>query len=155
MKTLHELNGGHWTYSWAWGVPLIVLTVMVHSLALSETRHRIVAGLTNSYSDERFSLRFALTVGVAVVFVTVLLAVEASLWAGVYVLIGALSDIAHGMLYSLEALTTFGHADVYLAPQWRFLGALEALNGVILIGLSTAFIFAVLQSAQVHKTKRS
>lgn len=153
LKTLHELNGGHWTYSWAWGLPLIVLTVMVHSLALFATRNRLVAALANSYSDESFSFRFALTVGAVVLFVTTLLAVEATLWAVVYVLIGAVSDLAHGMLYSLEALTTFGHADLYLAPRWQFLGALEALNGVILIGLSTAFIFAVLQGAQVRKTK--
>lgn len=126
---------------------------MVHSLALFAARRRMVAALASSYSDEGFSLRFALTLGSTVLFVTGLLAVEATLWAGVYVLISALPDIAHGMLYSLEALTTFGHADVYLAPQWQFLGALEALNGVILIGLSTAFIFAVLHGAQFHKTK--
>lgn len=149
---MHEVDAGHWAYSWAWGVPLIVLTVMVHSLALFALRHRIVAALTNSYSDESFSLRFALTVGATVLFVTFLLGVEATLWAGVYVLIGALPDIARSMLYSLEAMTTFGHADVYLAPRWQFLGALEALNGVILVGLSTAFIFAVLHSAQVRNS---
>ena len=81
-------------------------------------------------------------------FVTVLLAVEATLWAIVYVLIGASPGFARAMLYSLEAMTTFGHADVYLLPHWQLLGALEALNGVILVGLSTAFIFSVLHSAQ-------
>jgi hypothetical protein len=50
-------------------------------------------------------------------------------------------------------MTTFGHADVYLAPGWQFLGALEALNGVILIGLSTAYLFAVLHSAELRKGK--
>jgi hypothetical protein len=50
-------------------------------------------------------------------------------------------------------MTTFGHADVYLATRWQFLGALEALNGVILLGLSTAYIFSVLHSAELRNTR--
>jgi hypothetical protein len=143
----------HWSYNWACGLPLIVVTVIGHSLALFSARHRIIVALARCYSDESFSLAFALTIGAVVLYVMVLLAVEAAVWAGVYVLIGALSDISHGMLYSLEAMTTFGHADVFLTPSWQFLGALEALNGVILIGLSTAFIFSVLHSAELGNAK--
>jgi hypothetical protein len=144
---------GHWGYDWAWGVPLIVLTVIGHSLALFAMRHRIVAVLANYYSEDRFSLGFGVATGIVVLFVTVLIAFAATLWAGVYVLIGASPNFARAMLYSLEAMTTFGHADVYLSAQWQFLGALEALNGVILLGLSTAFIFSVLHSAQIRKAE--
>jgi len=142
----------HWSYNWAYGLPLIVLTVMGHSLALFGARHRIVVTLGRNYSEESFSLRFALSIGAVVLFVTLLLAVEAALWAAVYVGIGAVSDVARAMLYSLEAMTTFGHADVHLGARWQFLGALEALNGVLLVGLSTAFLFSVLHSAELRKT---
>ena len=138
----------HWSGNWALGVALIVITIMGHSLALFSTRLRIIAILGNYYSDETFDLRFALAIGAVVLFVTVLIAIAAALWASIYTLIGALADFPSAMLYSLEAMTTFGHANVYLTPQWEFLGALEALNGVILIGLSTAFIFSVLHSVQ-------
>ena len=141
----------HWIDDWAWGVPLIVLTVILHSLALFGMRHHMVAALATYYDDEHFSLPFALAMGVAVLVVTVLLAAEAALWAGVYVMIGAQPDVPNAMLYSLEAMTTFGHADVYLAPHWQFLGALEALNGVILIGLTTAFIFSLLRGAELRR----
>jgi hypothetical protein len=49
------------------------------------------------------------------------------------------------MLYSLEAITSFGHADVYLEDRWRVLGAVEAVNGLILFSLTTAFLFAAIQ----------
>ena len=49
------------------------------------------------------------------------------------------------MLYSLGALTTYGHASIFLAEHWRMLGALEALNGMLLFGLTTAFLFAMIQ----------
>ena len=49
------------------------------------------------------------------------------------------------MLFSLNAMTTYGHDSLGLAPHWRLMGALEALNGVILFGLTTAFLFSTLQ----------
>ena len=47
------------------------------------------------------------------------------------------------MLYSLGAMTTFGNHDLALDAQWRLMGSLEALNGWILFGLTTAFLFTV------------
>lgn len=49
------------------------------------------------------------------------------------------------MLYSLNALTSYGHTNLSLEDHWHLMGALEALNGWLLFGLSTAFLFAVIQ----------
>jgi hypothetical protein len=49
------------------------------------------------------------------------------------------------MLYSLNAMTSYGHENLSLEDHWHLLGALEALNGTLLFGLSTAFLFAVIQ----------
>ena len=38
-------------------------------------------------------------------------------------------------------MTTYGHAELYLAPHWQLMGALEALNGLLLFGLTTAFLY--------------
>ena len=51
------------------------------------------------------------------------------------------------MLLSLNAMMTYGHDSLGPADHWRLMGALEALNGVILFGLTTAFLFSVLQGA--------
>ena len=32
-----------------------------------------------------------------------------------------------------------------MPPHWRMMGALESVDGMLLFGISTAFIFAVLQ----------
>jgi ion channel len=71
--------------------------------------------------------------------------IEAGAWAVAYVALGARPDFASAMLYSLSAMTTFGHAEIFLATHWRLMGALEALNGMMLFGLTTAFLFAVIQ----------
>ena len=54
------------------------------------------------------------------------------------------------MLYSLNAITAFGHVNLYLADQWQLMGSLEALNGWILFGLSTAFLFGLIERLWSH-----
>jgi hypothetical protein len=50
------------------------------------------------------------------------------------------------MLFSLNAITSFGHTNLSLQQQWQLMGALEALNGWLLFGLTTAFLFAAIQA---------
>ncbi len=69
---------------------------------------------------------------------------EAAAWAGLYLWLGALPDWWAAMLYSLGAITSYGHAEIYLADRWLLLGAIEAVNGLILFGLTTAFLYAAI-----------
>ena len=89
---------------------------------------------------------------VAVLLATVLHAVEAAVWAESFWLLGAVPDTKSAMLYSLNAMTTYGHESVSLAQHWQMMGALEALNGMLLFGLTTAFLFAMIQ--EVWQTRR-
>ena len=73
------------------------------------------------------------------------LGLAAVIWAALYVWVGALADWRDAILYSLSAITSYGHAEVYLDGRWRLLGAIEAMNGTILLGLTAAFLFAVIQ----------
>ena len=89
--------------------------------------------------------RFAIVMGAAVLLMTALHGIEGSAWAAAFLFLGAVPDAKAGMLYSLNAMTTYGHESVSLAPQWQMMGALEALNGMLLFGLTTAFLFAMIQ----------
>lgn len=142
------MNPAHymlWGPDWAWGVPLIALNVVIHVFCLAMFTARTERLLSGYADHRRFALTFALVMGVAVTVVTCLHLLEAAIWAGAYRFIGAIADSKSAMLYSLSALTTFGHANVFLEPRWQMMGALEALNGVLLFGLTTAFLFAMIQ----------
>jgi hypothetical protein len=56
-----------------------------------------------------------------------------------------MSDLPAAMLYSLSAITSYGHAEIFLEDRWKLLGAIEAMNGLILFGLTTAFLFAAIE----------
>lgn len=137
-----------WGRSWAVGAPLIVLTVVVHVLGLGLIRaafHRAVEPHPRLIRGQL--PRFALVMSVTVSLVTLLHVLQAALWAAAFLATGAMPTAHRAMLYSLSAMTTYGHAAIYLEPHWQMLGALEALNGAILLGLSTAFLYAMIQQA--------
>jgi hypothetical protein len=50
------------------------------------------------------------------------------------------------MLYSIDAMTTRGASGLMLQPHWQMMGALEAADGMLLFGISTAYIFASMQA---------
>jgi hypothetical protein len=134
-----------WRGNWAWGLPLIVLCTVVHVLGLGLINERVVRTLEGVMHHRHFTSVFAVAMSVTVLLATVLHAFEASLWAVAYLLLGALPHPKSAMLYSLSALTSYGHANIFLAPHWQMLGALEALNGMLLFGLTTAFLFSMIQ----------
>jgi hypothetical protein len=134
-----------WDGNWAWALPLIVLTVIYHVLGLAYINEKIVRirGLASRKLDS--IIVFALVMGVTTLLATILHAIEAGIWAAVYWMLGALPDGKSALLYSLGAITTYGHQPLYLAEHWRLMGALEALNGMILFGLTTAFLFSIIR----------
>jgi hypothetical protein len=61
------------------------------------------------------------------------------------VICGEFSDLGLAYYHSVGNYTTLGSRNVIMAPAWRMLGPLEAANGMLIFGVSTAMIFAVIQ----------
>jgi hypothetical protein len=136
---------GTWIGDWIGGLPLIMLTVAIHVCGLAVIGERVVSALSDTVGHHRFMLKFALVMGVTSLLATALHGIEGVIWAAAYRLLDAIPDRRSAMLYSLSALTTYGHANLYLKAQWQLMGALEALDGMLLFGLTTAFLFAMIQ----------
>ena len=71
---------------------------------------------------------------------------ETSLWAVFYYASSLFKDFETSLYFSLTSYTTIGYGDVLLPQKWRLLGAIEGISGVLLCGISTAFIFAVMSA---------
>jgi hypothetical protein len=134
-----------WHADWAWSLPLIVLTVVIHVLGLGLISERVVRVLSGILDHRRFTGIFVVVIGSTALLATILHGFEGVIWAAAYRVLGALPDAKSAMLYSLSAITSYGHANLYLEPHWQLMGALEALNGMLLFGLTTAFLFAMIQ----------
>jgi hypothetical protein len=138
-----------WRANWAWGVPLIVLTVVIHVLSLELINQRGVRLLGQMSQRRHPMLVFVVVMGTTTLLATCLHALEAGIWAVSYRFVGALPDSKSSMLYSLNAITSYGHEGLMLESRWQLMGAIEALNGSLLFGLTTAFLFGMIQKVWV------
>jgi hypothetical protein len=134
-----------WDANWAWSLPLIVITVIFHVIGLELLNEQVIGARRFLHSGRGFLATFSVVLGTATLVAILLHAVEAGMWAGVYVLLGALPDGRSALLYSLSAITTYGHEHIDLAAHWQLMGALEALDGMILFGLTTAFLYGMIR----------
>jgi hypothetical protein len=70
--------------------------------------------------------------------------IQIALWAVAYLICGELVSFKEAFYCSAQNYTALGYGDVHLSERWKLLGPLEAVNGLLLFGLSTALMFAVL-----------
>jgi hypothetical protein len=129
---------------------MITLTVIIHVYGLVRIDTELVPILVQRMARRSRETRLCVIMGVTAFLSTILLAVEGATWAGAYLIVGALPNVRLSMLYSINAMTTYGHINTVLDIHWQMMGALEALNGIILFGLTTAFMFAILQRVSLN-----
>ena len=142
---MNTLDAVTWNADWAWGLPIIAMNVVIHVFCLGLFTEKVEQALGRLEGRRRFKTIFAMVMIVTVALATILHGVEGAIWAGAYRLLGAMPDGRTAVLYSLSAMTSYGHANLFLESRWQLMGALEALNGMLLFGLTTAFLFAMIQ----------
>jgi hypothetical protein len=136
--------------SWSLGLSLIVLTVAIHTTAVVlmafglEVRIRL---RIDKHKPERLRAipNVIGRIGAVALILGALHAFESILWASAYWWTGALTSFTDASVYALATMTTFEIPGLTLPSRWQLLSALQAVNGVLLFGISTAFLFAVIQ----------
>lgn len=135
--------------NWAWGLSLIALTIAVHVTGvtfMASGLHFFRLRLERRSPRVRHVIPILIAAFTAMaLLLAVLHTIEAVFWAAAYVWLGALESPGRAILYSVDSMATRGASGVTLAPHWQLLGALEAADGMVLFGISTAFIFTVMQ----------
>jgi hypothetical protein len=145
----------NWELDWLWSLPLIVMCAVIHALGLMLIYREVVRIVNIAVVRRRFFPMFVVVMGSVALLATVLHGLESTLWALAYRLLDALPDNRSAMLYSLSAMTSYGHANLFLKEHWQLMGALEALNGMLLFGLTTAFLFAMIREVwDIEKEQR-
>jgi hypothetical protein len=76
-----------------------------------------------------------------------------ALWALALLLCTSLATFEDAFYLSAENYTALGYGDIILPGRWRLLGPLEAINGLLLFGLSTALMFAVMQHLIMNRPR--
>ena len=125
------------------GAFAVLCTIVIHVLALGATvsvvRHERRHGRLGA------GLRIDLAIIVLVIFFALVAhLIEIALWAGFFVICGAFPEFPTAYYHSAVNYTALGYGDVSMAHSWILLGPLEAADGALMFGVSTAMIFTVI-----------
>ena len=122
----------------AWG--LMALCVVIHATGVTFAVRWLRR--SPSLAAHRFWLEVWLFNRLAG-WIILLHLIEVTAWALVYVWGAAMPDLPSALYFSAVTYTTTGYGDLVLPEQWRLVGAIEALTGILMCGWSTGFFFAV------------
>ena len=122
---------------------IVSVTVLIHLAGLD------LLQLLTRVHLERFATwidldRIVVPVGI-VLGLFVVHGVEIWLYALIYWQLHLLPNLESALYFSTSAYSTLGETGAVLPVAWRVMGVLEAVNGMLLIGWSTAFLFQILQ----------
>ena len=125
---------------------LIAGTVAIHSagsffLFWVFRKHRARTSREPGY------VKLTLLLTCVVLALLVLHLLEVALWAGFFYRQGCFPDLRTSVYFSLITYATVGYGDVVLTEEWRILGGVEALAGVMMMSWSTAILIGALQWA--------
>ena len=127
-----------------------VIVQSVGMLVLIRWLARLRRVLESRSTYLRVALLLRLFMGIVLLHLT-----QVGLWAVVFWRAQELPNLETALYFSLASYTTIGFGDVVVGPRWRLLAGIEGLTGILLVGWSTAFVFAVVNrmyehSRQVH-----
>ncbi len=127
------------------GIALAAALFAFHTWVIFETA--MLLNLTSAEAIRLVGVRVAgplLILGsFFILFITHLL--EAAVWALLFWKIRQFPTFGEGMYFAGTSLTALGYGDIVLRAPWRGLGPLMAINGLLMFGCSTAFLFFVIQ----------
>ena len=137
--------------SWILGLSLIVVTIAIHTTGVVMMafglERRIRVRVEKYKLDPLRAIPIVIaSIGLVAVILAVLHGLEGVLWASAYRWLGAFDSFTDASVYSLGTMTTLDVPGLVLPARYRMISVLEGVNGVLLFGISTAFVFAVMQA---------
>lgn len=129
---------------------MVLLTVGAHAVGLLGLG-RILAALETHESRRSapvqlnpLSRRGAVYTMTLVMGLFVIHGLEIWSYAALFYLLGAVPDLREAVYFSSISYSSIGYGDAAIDPDWKLLGAIEGINGAILLGWTVAFFVAVM-----------
>jgi len=129
---------------------LLLATIIVHGgavLLLYRIGMRPLLNASSMSPLQRLNWSYFFVTGFVIAHL-----VEIMIWALAYWLTGELKNMEEAIYFSAITFATIGYGDVTLASKWRLASAMEGVNGILLFGWTTAFLFKV--SAMLWFTRK-
>src|ERR1700724_1427416 len=125
------------------GAGAVLCTIFIHALALGATVNFFRRETRLGRAGMRYF--YDLTIVVLVMsFAFVAHMIEVAVWALLFMICGEFQTFGAAYYHSAVNYSTLGYGDVIMSASWKLLGPLEAADGALMFGVSTAMIFTVI-----------
>src|SRR6516164_7911167 len=104
------------------GIPVLVATLAVQAIATMTNVRFVSALVRRGFAGRHFLLDVAIMMVVLLITLAAILA-QVAIWA--------------------VNFSTLGYGDIVMSPTWRFLGPLEAVNGILMCGITASVLFTL------------
>ena len=133
---------------------MVLLTVTIHAtgLYLLSLLLRLEEREETQEHIHPLSLRGITATIVVILGLFALHGIEIWLYAFLYLAIGAVEGLREAIYFSTITYGAIGYSDAAMAERWRLVSAIEGINGIILIGWSTAFFVTLI--ARMRRIER-
>jgi hypothetical protein len=122
-----------------------VINIMIHALITLTAIEIARWAVLQTVSRPR---RHLMAVMVLTVLVLMLAhTAEVVIWSMAYAVVGAAPTGSDLLDFAFVNYTTLGYGDVTPLAEWRLIGPMTAMNGILMFGWSTAVLFEVLRKA--------
>lgn len=119
-------------------------TIVIHAFALTAIVHFVRRQRRLGRVGVRFGRDVAIVASAMLLALTAHL-VEITIWAMVFAFCGEFAQLSPAFYHSAINYTTLGYGDVVMSASWKLFGPLETADGMLMVGVSTGMIFAVIQ----------
>jgi voltage-gated potassium channel Kch len=126
------------------GSAMIALTMMIHIAGIIGLIACFKTWRTRIEGNRSYTAMTSILV-ITIVGIFIVHTVEIWIWAVLYRWLGEFESMERALYFSTVTFTTLGYGDITLQERWQLLSSLEAANGIILFGVSTAFMFAAIR----------
>lgn len=134
------------------GTVLVVVSTVLHIVALDLINRYVRAVVARHAVPLRTRVRIPLLVFTAMATFVSQVA-QIWLWGAVYLATGEFNEFEPALYFSAVVFTTLGFGDLVVSPDWRLFASCEAAEGLLVFGLSTAFLFEALY--EIMRRRRS
>jgi voltage-gated potassium channel len=124
---------------------ILGICVVIHTAAIVNFAYWLIHYQDRIEKRASTSIEVLLLVSLFAVIIALHL-IETAIWALFYYWHNLFPNFETALYFSLGTYSTIGYGDVVLDQKWRLLGGIEGISGVLLCGLSAAFIFAIVNA---------
>jgi hypothetical protein len=126
------------------GIGVVAVSILIHATAVVASLHFVRRERRHGRVGRGFGIDLSL-VGAGAMIALMAHLVAIAVWALCFMLCGEFQALGLALYHSAVNYTSLGYGDVVMSPAWKLLGPLEAADGLLMFGISTAMLFELVR----------